>query len=305
MIRLRTSRNRMWPGPWLCLIPSLALAQASDISVAATADRKNIELSESLAVTLVIEGPAPLRVELPKQLLVPEAERDWKIQTVGQPILSRVDANRERWVQVFRLDPFDYGQSMAVVFAPVRVNGREVAGAGFQITVEDPRIEPKATGSMRVTGLEQLPPQASSGGTHLWWWLALLIPLIAASIAAWRLRKSPKPLPPREWALVAFTALERDFPDGQTLVTAIAAVLRSLIERQFGIPAPKLTTEELLTRIDQSAWPVEHTDPLRRLLEECDRAKFAADVPDHDGCQLLLTQSREWVDLVCPEPQTR
>jgi hypothetical protein len=289
-------------GFWLCGLPSIAFAQSSDVSVAATADRKNIELSESLTVQLSIEGPAPLRVELSQHLLIPETERDWKIQAVGQPILSRLDPHRERWVQVFRLDPFDHGQSMAVVFAPIRVNGREVAGTGFQVTVEDPHIVPRATDSMPATGIEQLPPQPPSGDSYVWWWLALLVPLIAASIVAWRLRKSPKPLPPRLWAFTALAALERDGLAGQALVTAVAAIVRGLIERQFGIPAPKLTTEELLARADQSGWPVEHTDPLRRLLEECDRAKFAGDVPDHDGCQRLLHQGREWVDRVCPEP---
>ena len=73
----------------LVLTPSVASAQAPDISVTATADKKTIELSQSLTVTLTVEGPAPLRVELPKQLLVPETERDWKIQATGPATVTQ------------------------------------------------------------------------------------------------------------------------------------------------------------------------------------------------------------------------
>jgi hypothetical protein len=49
---------------------------------------------------------------------------------------------------------------------------------------------------------------------------------------------------------------------------------------------------------EQAAWSVEQADSLRRLLEECDRAKFAGEIPDDDGCRSLLVRGREWVDLV-------
>jgi len=290
-------------GFWFSLAPAIAQAQAPEVNVSATTNRNTVDLSQSLTVTLTIEGPSPLRVELPRQVLAPETERDWKIQAVGQPILTRLDAIRERWEHVFRLDPFDYGQSMAVVFAPIIVNGREVPGAGFAVTVEDPRLEPRAADSMPVTGIEQLPPPIAPHRSRLWWWLAPLVLLVPTFVVAWRIWKSPKRLPPRDWALTALAALERDNLSGETLVTAVAAIVRGLIEREFGVPAPKLTTEELLTTSQQSAWPVEHTEPLRLLLEECDRAKFAGDVPDSDGCRDLLARGREWVELVCPSSQ--
>ena len=54
------------------LVPAAARTQSPEIRVAAASDKKTIELSQWLTATLTIEGPAPLRVELPKQLLVPE-----------------------------------------------------------------------------------------------------------------------------------------------------------------------------------------------------------------------------------------
>jgi hypothetical protein len=285
------------------LVPAAALAQPSDIRVAATSDKKTIELSQWLTATLTIEGPAPLRVELPKQLLVPETERDWKIQPSGPAVVAPLDGNRERWVQAFRMDPYEFGKSMPVVFAPVRVNGRDVPGGGFEVTVEDPKLELKPGSSMTVTGIEHLPPPPPPEASGLWWWSVLLIPLLVAAFILWRFRRPPKALPPREWAMKALAKLERDPVGTPELVTRFAAVLRDFIERQFGIPAPKFTTEELLEATQQAAWPVEHTDPLRGMLEECDRAKFAGDVPDDDGWRRMLARGREWVNLVSPDPK--
>ena len=288
----------------LLLLPAGSPAQAPDISVTATADKKTIELSQPLTVTLAIEGPAPLRVELPKQLLVAETERDWKIQPIGAATVTRLMGNRERWVQHFRFDPFDFGKSMAVVFAPLQVNGREVAGAGIVVAVEDPKLGLEPEDSMAVTGIEHLPPPIPTDSSVRWWWLFLIVPLITAVLLFWRLRRPASPLPPRDWADAAFAKLERDAAGGSALVTAVAAIVRGFIERHFGIPAPKLTTEELLAAAEQAGWPVEQTDPLRRLLEECDRAKFAGDVPEEDDCQRLLARGREWVDLICPHTGT-
>jgi hypothetical protein len=289
----------------LLLTSTASSAQAPDTSVTATADKKTIELSQPLTVTLAVVGPAPLRVELPKQLLVPETERDWKIQPIGAATVTQLMGNRERWVQRFRLDPFDFGKSMAVVFAPLQVNDREVAGAEIVVTVEDPKLGLKPEESMAVTGIEHLPPPVPSDTSARWWWLFLIVPLIAAMLVFRRFRRPPRPLPPREWADAAFAKLERDAAGGPALVTAVAAIVRGFVERHFGIPAPRLTTEELLTAAEQASWPVEQTNPLRRLLEECDRAKFAGDVPDEDDCQRLLARGREWVELVSPDTQPK
>ena len=245
----------------LVLAPSVALAQAPDILVSATADKKTIELSQSLTVTLTIEGPAPLRVELPKQLLVPESERDWKIQMTGPATVMPLAGTRERWIQVYRLDPFDVGKSMSVVFAPLRVNGRDVAGAGFEVTVQDPQIELKAGNSMPVTGIEHLPPDNPTGSSGFWWWFILLVPLVVVALIAWRFRRPSRPLPPREWAELAFVKLEREDVGGAELVTAVAAIVRGFIERKFGIPAQSSPRRNYSRRLNSP--PGRSSKPIR------------------------------------------
>jgi hypothetical protein len=287
----------------LVLLPAIALAQPPEITATSKADKKSIELSQSLIVTLTIEGPAPLRIELPRPLLVPESERDWKIQAKGPPVITPLGSRRERWIQDFRLAPFDFGKSMVVAFAPLKVNGKVVSADGIAVTVDDPRIELKPEESMSVTGIEHLQASTPRNDSQSRWWLLLLIPLFAAAIIAWRFRRTSKPLPPDRWALEAFARIEHDMVDGMAVATAVAAVIRGFIERQFGIPAPKLTTEELLSAAERADLPVDQTDPLRQLLEDCDRAKFAGDTLDNDRCRRLLARSREWVRLIYPTPR--
>ncbi len=287
----------------MVFFPSLAMAQPPQVSTTATPDKKTVSLSQSLRVTLAVEGSAPLRVELPKQLLAPEADRDWKIQPVGKPTVAPAGDGRERWVQVFRLDPYVAGDAMTVLFAPLKVNGRETTGPGFDMRVLSPGIEAKDDAARPVTGIEELPgPPVEPHSSLVWWWALNALLVVAVVAVAWRMRRRPKPVLPTAWAAAAFDKLERNAASGAELVEGIATVIRGFIERRFGIPAPKLTTQELLATAEQAGWPVEQTDPLRLLLDDCDRAKFAGDVPDDDGCQNLLARGREWVHLVSPDP---
>jgi hypothetical protein len=286
----------------LFIIHPLVLAQRSGVSVTAKADKSTVRLSASIRVTLTVEGPAPLRVEVPKQVLVPESERDWKVQAVGSPVVTPAGTARERWEHVYRLDPFA-DKTLRVEFAPLKVNGREVKPDGFNVEVTT-TAEAKEETARPVTPIEELPPPPPSPPSFLvWWWVGSVVLILVVAVVAWRVRRQPKPVPPRQWAATAFDRLERGTAAAAALVDGVAAVVRGFIDRRFGIPATKLTTAELLAAAEQAGWPVEQTDPLRLLLDDCDRAKFAGDVPDDDGCRNLLTRGREWVNLVSPDPR--
>ena len=289
----------------LLLFPALAFAQPPAVSATATTERPSpkIRLSDSIRVTLAIEGPAPLRVELPEPLLAPESDRDWGIQPAGPAKVTPAGENRERWVQVYQLDPFVPGESQTVLFAPLKVNGREIPGPGCEVTVLPLTTEASGEVSRPVTPIEEVPPPPEPSSSTVWWWVANALLVIVVVVVAWRMRRRPKPVPPREWAVAAFDRLERNAASRAALVEGVATVVRGFIDRRFGIPAPKLTTAELLAAVEQAAWPVEQTDPLRRLLDDCDRAKFAGDVPDDDGCRSLLARGREWVNQVSPDPR--
>jgi hypothetical protein len=290
-----------------------ALAQLPAITATATHHQKRpLELSDTLRVVLTIEGPTPLRVEFAnkrltsgreiEQYLADESNRDWKIAPVGTATKSPLGNDRERWVQEFLLEPYVAHSTMTILFAPITVNGRVIPGPGCDVTVNPPAIEAKPSAAMTITGIEELPPTPPPAGSSTRWiWAAVVIVLALAAAIVWRTQRRPKPLPPREWAVAALDRLERTGISGSALAEGVADTLRGLIDRRFGIPATRLTTEELLVAAEQAAWSVKQTDPLRRLLEECDRAKFAGDIPNDEGCRGLLARAREWVDLVSPD----
>src|SRR5439155_94444 len=135
LIAVRTAdpRERDWPAAGLVRLRD---AETGAQVLVDTGDRRvRAAFAERAALragALTVEGPAPLRVELPKQVLAPETERDWKIQPAGPAAVAPLPGGRERWAQAFRLDPYVAGE-FRVEFAPVKVNGREVTPAGFDV----------------------------------------------------------------------------------------------------------------------------------------------------------------------------
>jgi hypothetical protein len=286
----------------LCLAPAGARAQPGAIRATAQADRTQIALAQSVRVALTIEGPAPLRVELPEALLTADANAAWRIRP--DPPTSRAEvtpagAGRERWQQVFRLDPYAEGAPLVASFNPVTVNGQAVAWEPVAVAVTRTVGDPATTPPRPPVGPEDPPPPPPAPADEpvpAWWAAALVVSCAAVAVAARRRARKAKPAPPAEWAAAELAKLEGN--GGAETVERVAAVLRAFVERRFAIPAPKLTTAELAAAAGEQGWPVEQAEPLRALLDECDRGKFARDVPDGDGCRRLVGRAVDWVNHV-------
>jgi hypothetical protein len=313
--------KRIIPALLVCAI-STSPVHAQAVTATATADRTTIRLSEKLRVTFTIEGPAPLHVELPKaerektgrekterepeyvRLLSPESAKTWRIWPAGEAKTESLPGGHARWSQTFWLDPYLPGD-VRLTFVPAKVTAR---GALVPVEPPWPEIEVKVQGrdgparpedARPVTPIEELPPVDSpdpglvgwyvGGGTTLLFAIAVLVALRR------RWRERGRVLPPGEWAAAELDRIERDRGSGGKLAERLAAVLREFVERRSGLPAPKLTTTELLAEAERAGWPAESVAALRELLERCDRAKFAGEAPtDAEGAE-LLGRAREWV----------
>ncbi len=283
-------------GAWLVLLPAWLPAQS--ITPLATPNKSRIRLSESIQVTLTFEGPTPLRVQLPNQLLTREADLEWRIRPLGPATVTPVPEARERWSQVYRLDPYVPGNSLLVGFAPVKVNDQAITPPGFRVAVDSTVPEAKIEAARPVTGIEELPPPLSNPVKPLgsWVWVAVILGIAFLALLVWYRRRPAAPAAPEVWARSAFDRLERSGLRDAPLLERVSAILREYIEQRFGIPAPRLTTAELLATPQAAGWAIENANSLRRLLEVCDRAKFAGDIPDDDGCGRLLAAGRSWID---------
>ena len=286
----------------LLLAAPVIRAQPPAIRMEAKADRTEITLAQPVRVTLAIEGPAPLRVELPKELLTADANTVWRIRTEPpdrKPEVTPAGAGRERWQQVYRLDPYPPPGTLRVSFNPVTVNGQAVIWEPIPIKVTKTVGDPAATPPRPPVGPEDPPPPpVIIEPLPFPVWVAVMFGLacVAVLVAVLLRTRQVKAVPPHEWALVRLAKL--DGKSGAEVVERVAAVLRAFVERRFAIPATKLTTAELAAATGEQGWPVEQADPLRAILDECDRAKFAGDVPDDDGCRRLVRLAVDWVHHV-------
>jgi hypothetical protein len=294
-------------GLLLLALPASVHAQLGDVQVKATADRATIRLSDPVRVTLTVIGRAPLRIDLPDPLLSPESDLAWRIRPAGPPEVQPLDGGREQWSQTYRLDPYATGE-VGLEFAPIRVNGQDVKPAPLSVRVLTDVTEAKPDAARPVTGIEELPPAPPDDPGAVGWALVtgaaavLAAAVLAALRRRWRARA--KPLPPAEWAVARLDRLGGELAAGRVsggvLADRVAAVLRGFVERRYGLPATRLTTGELILEVERAGWPAEPAAALRAILDRCDRAKFAGQVPDPAACGELVTGAREWVTAQAP-----
>jgi hypothetical protein len=280
------------------LFPAPLCAQPPDVRADAKADRELVALSGSVRVTLTLDGPAPLRVKLPDQLLTADADPAWRIRADGSATITPLANGREEWRQVYRLDPYLPGDPLVVSFNPATVNGQQVPWPAVGVKVTKTVGEATTAAARPPVGPEDPPsplPSPQSGPVPAWVVVVFGVMCGAVLGAAWMRRRKPKPVPPVEWALAALAKLEAG-AGGTEIVERVATILRTFVERRFAIPATRLTTAELSAAAREQGWPVEQAEPLRALLDECDRAKFAGDVPDDDGCRRLVRRAVDWVN---------
>jgi len=301
--------------------PLLALAlvatgfQPGRVVPSVSVQPDKIDLGQTTKLTLALEGPAPLRIDLPaeaEKLLAPQSAAIWLIRPLGPPKVETLDDGRERWEQSFRLSPFFHGERVMLAFAPLRVNGQEFQFDAQTVRVRRTLDDAKAENAIPVTGIEPLPalppePSSASG----WPMLAVLGGVFALAVAVVLVRRSravSPPVPPVEWAERELNRLERDHAleriDARAAADRLAAILREFVERRFDLPATRLTTGELRAACESAEWPADRSEPVREMLTRCDSAKFAGDLPDPSEMLALLASARSWVLAAQPTPSS-
>lgn len=293
--------------------PNPAAGQAVVPSV--TLDRQAVRLSEPVRVTLAVEGPSPLRVDLPdepQKLLAGPAAAAWRIRPVGGVTVEELPEGRQRWSRSYRLDPYLAGDAVPVAFAPVPVaaggnpNAQPVTWPPAEVKVTTAITDPRADAARPVTGIEELPPVVGPDPGAAGW------PFVAALVGAFgsvltvvlvrRWRAKPPPLPPAEWATRELDRLAREVAAGSAAGAAdrAAGVVRGFVERRHGLPASQRTTAELVAACAGAAWPAEGVAGLRDLLERCDRTRFAGGEPTPAEAADLIAAARAWATADAP-----
>lgn len=294
-----------------------AAMEEDTVTIRLQPQRCELWLSDTVEVELLVEGPAPLRVESPQQWLSVASQREWGLTPLGVSRQEKCGPQRECWRQRFLLEPFVPGPVQVVSFAHLRVNGRDYPGPVLEAVVrsrvdlQDSRIGPLADWPQQTAEGER--PDRSDGRLRLAFaWLALL----GAAGALWQSRRRAKQQTPRQWLLQSWTMWQggqalpvQTEPTAVQRARATAAMLadtlRQYIARRWKLPAQSWTTAELLAAAARTGWTVEQTDALERLLHQCDRWRFAAAGMNESAGDLLdaaalLDAARAWLDTVDP-----
>ena len=239
----------------------------------------------------------------PKNLLAGSSAEAWQVRPAGPATVEQLPGGRERWVQVYRLDPYVPGDAVPVAFAPFEVAAGGGAASNQEIAPQNVRVEtslknPKAIDARPITGIEELPPVTASGEWPVGIVLAAVIAAILAAVLliVRRHRRIPPPLTASAWADREFTSLERDLAAETIAPTAVAerlaGVVRGYVERRYGVPATRRTTAELATVQEAPEEILDRVEAVRAILDRCDLAKFAGQEPTAEECRELLNAAR-------------
>jgi hypothetical protein len=175
-------------------------------------DRTAIRLSGSLTLKATLEGPAPLRVDVPAEVLSDASAQVWQIAPIGSAKLLDLPGGTQRWSQDYKLSPFAPGDAVPLALREFSVSSgndvspKAIAFPALTIRVETSITSIKPEDVRPITGIEELPP-----------------------------------LPPGERALRELDALVSD----GALPENLAAILRTFAAQTFDLPAETMTTAEL------------------------------------------------------------
>jgi hypothetical protein len=273
------------------------LPGADGAVVSAKLDRAALSLSEALTLTLTIEARSPLEME-PIKLLT--TSKVWLIAPLGEAEVASLPKQRMRWQQSFRLEPLQADKAVALPLEPIRFrsDGQQanVTLKPFAVEVTTVVLGP-SLGALK----ENTPPEELPDPGHFDWQLYALggggcvLLVILGWLVRRRLRRPAPPvpeLPADQWALRELVRLDAV----QRFHALLADVLRTYLDRRFGLHSSEQTTREFLSTLKQSSTlPEDQQDQLRSVLERCDLAKFARIDYSPSDCRATAQQARDFV----------
>jgi hypothetical protein len=263
-----------------------------------------IRLSDTLRLTVSLEGGASLEVQPPAALTT---SRDWQVRQDGVPEKQPLPAGRLAWFMKFRLSPLKPGE-LSLAIAPFRFHSspdtdrwEEIAWQPIPVQVSTEVYRAEVSELRDISPPEELPP-APSWGIPLTWTgpaLALLL-LLLSCWAVWRRRAArDATLSASQWALRELEAipLPTESSNGvEPFYTRVSDVVRRYLELRYQLPAPEQTTAEFLEALRRSPQlPPEQQKILRELLQRCDLVKFARAQPSREDCGQAAALARGFV----------
>lgn len=297
---------------WLAMTRPVAAQIASHAE--ARIDTNTIRIGEQIRLDLSLSGPSNARVQFP---VIGDTLPGLEIvKRDSSDTLRSPDGRTITYSQRFYLTRFDTGYIVLEPFLFVVAD--PTTGAIDSLTTEAQLISVTTLAVDTTQGIKDIKPILDVPFT---WQDAL--PYVAIGLAALLIgygiyrylkqrKKQPQPekriIPPAIPAHVrAFEELERIAAEKlwqqgkiKEYHTRVTDVLRNYLEERFGIPAPEMTTDELIDRMRRKIRDIRSQELLRSMLVLADLVKFAKAHPLPDEHEQLLRECREFIELNRP-----
>lgn len=287
-------------------------AERGPLRLEVSAAPAELLVGDPIRLTVRMVAPADVVVQMPEQSALPEIE----VTAMSEVAASVLPDGRRSWLREFTLETLSAGE---LVVPPVVVRyGKQANEPDGVAAVDQELVAESLTLTVRsaLTSQDTVTTPREITGTLTpqprpapWWtW-----PLIGAAGGAvlllgwallrrWRaaLAQPPPALTPEQWALGQLAELEAqrllEVGDARGFYYRLSEIVRAFIERQVGLAAPDMTTEEFLHAAASSQRSAAlDASRLRAFMEACDQVKYARREPaPQDAADALIT-SRDFV----------
>ncbi len=254
---------------------------------------RSLALSDLLAVTLTLEGDAPIAVDAPLDL---PADSAWQLVSRTRPTRETIDARRERWRIAYQFAPREPGR-LAFVFPDVRTGADHAVSwqaESFEVTTSVTDADNAAVDD--ITGIEELPAVQTARITVTWMLACVALLALAVVLIFARHRTRTTRRLASEFALYELSRLEamKSSATGQEAARLIllTAIVRRYLDRAISLPVRRQTTPELLATLQNT--PLLNDDEkqfLSRFFQAMDTVRYA-------GVAATEDQFREWTSSV-------
>jgi hypothetical protein len=268
-------------------------------------------LGDALTLTLVVEADSGVTVEMPA---FGEALGRFSIVEFA-PHATTAKGGKTVQSQRYTLQPPMSGRQrvppLRVEFVDERPDKLPDSGEAEvrELLTEEVSIEIQSVLAEEEALSDELRPprgplqELQTGVARYWPWLALVAGALGLALAWrwWRDRLSVRRrLSAYDIAVGRLDSLEvSGFPgadEADDWYVELSSIVRRYLEDRHGVRAPELTTEEFLRAAGASAQLSSgHRQLLSRFLEQCDRVKFAAYVPDESESREAFDAARRFL----------
>jgi len=277
---------------------------AQTTTASAVLDRPVVETGDTFSLRVLVGGT---QVE-PKKV---DFAAWYAASFPPENVLSRSAWSRSgsRWVQQFTLIAFDSAR-LQLPALTVRLHlSDSVLTNPLELIVRPTPARADLSAADPIRPILREPPHWTD------YWLEALSAALFVALVLWYFRRKktpPMPMPVREvppetppetslreqiLGQLAILEQQKLWKQGRVVqfYAELSLLVRTYLERRFGVSALESTTREILPMLKNTDFPAALSEALRNLLHEADMAKYADRLPSEQSCENAITAARRLV----------